>query len=230
MAIFTAGPLAAAISGSIGGTVFSRNRGGAYMRARTIPVDPNTSFQQNSRARLATTSQDWQELTQAQRDSWLNWARQNPNTNALGAQITLSGQQAFVGLNSRLLAAAASTIDVPPIVPAPDAFTSIVQDGDLGIGDFDLTFASTLESGNQVMLFGAVLNSAGIAYVRNLFKLVSFSSVDESSPWDNESDMIARLGTLVVDQTVHIKAAQFDPATGLVSPFLTTSVVVVETS
>lgn len=226
MAKFTPGPAVAAISGSIGGTVFSRNRGGAYMRVRAIPVDPNTSFQQNARARLATASQDWQGLSTANRQAWLEWARQNPNTDALGQQFTMSGQQAYVGLNARLAAASASSISVPPIIPAPDAFTSIVQDGDIGAGDVDFTFAAALESGNQVMLFGAILNSPGIKYVRNLFRLVAFSAVDQATPWDNEADLEARLGTLTVDQTIHIKAGQFDPATGLVSPFLTTSVVI----
>ncbi|KKL73251.1 hypothetical protein LCGC14_2076760, partial [marine sediment metagenome] len=65
MAIITPGPTVAAISGSIGGTVYSRNRGGAYIRNRAIPVDPNTSFQINVRAILAAQSQNWADLTDA---------------------------------------------------------------------------------------------------------------------------------------------------------------------
>ncbi len=230
MALFTPGPAVSEISGSVGGTTFSRNRGGAYMRRRAIPVDPNTSFQQNARARLATLSQNWQDLTAANRQAWLEWARQNPNVNALGNQFTMSGQQAYISLNARLLLASASIISVPPIVSAPDAFTSIVQDGDIGIGDLDLTFAAALISGNQVWLRAAIINSAGVSYVRNLFKFIAVSSVDEASPWDNESALVARLGTLTVDQTLHVYAAQFDPATGLLSPALTTSATIVETS
>lgn len=224
--IFTPGIAVGALSGSVGGTTASHNKGGPYFRTRAIPTDPGSTSQLNQRARLATTSQNWQNLTSAQRDSWTEWARQNPIVNALGQSILKSGHQSFVGLNSRILLDGGTVIDVPPIVSAPDAFLSIVQDGDIGAGAVDLTFSAALETGNKVELWGAITNSAGITYVKNLMKFIAFSAVDEASPWDNEAEIIAVLGTLTVGQSLHIMAAQYDPGTGLRSPFLRDDVVI----
>lgn len=70
MAKFTP-TIAGEISGSIGAITFSHNRGGAYMRLRSIPVNPNTAAQSFIRTLQADLSNDWVTgLTQAQRDGW----------------------------------------------------------------------------------------------------------------------------------------------------------------
>lgn len=227
--IFTPGVAIAAASGSIGGTTFSHNKGGPYMRTRAIPTDPSTETQLARRASLSTQSQAWRDLTDAQRDSWTEFGRQNPTTNALGNSILLSGHQNFVAINTRIDLAAGTNLLVPPIVAAPESFTSILQAGDIGMGDVDLAFNNALISGNQIELWGAVLNSAGVAYVENLYKFVAFSPVDQVTAWDNEADLVAVLGTLSAGQTLHVKAAQYDPATGLRSEFLRDRVSIIST-
>lgn len=229
MAKFTPGPMIGAASGSIGGTTFSHNKGGAYVRTRAIPTNPSTAAQLARRAALATISIAWRSLTNAQRDSWDNYARQNPTTDALGQSMSLSGHQQYVGLNTRILLDAGVVISEPPVVGAPPAFRTAVQSADLGLGTFDLTFTDALVAGNKVELWGCVVNSAGIKYVENLYKFIAFSAVDEASPWDNEAAVVAALGTIVVGQTLHIKAKQYDPATGQCSPALHTQSVVVST-
>lgn len=223
---FTPGIAVGAMSGSIGGSTASHNKGGPYFRTRAIPTNPSTPSQLARRAALASESIRWRSLTTAQRDAWGNYARQNPQTNSLGQTISLSGHQIFVGFNTRIILDAGTVTDVPPIVGAPPALLTAVQDGDIGAGATDLTFTATLVSGNKVELWGAVVNSAGIKYVENLYKFIAFSSVDESSPWDDLSVIITALGTLTVDQTLHIKAAQYNPATGQRSPFLHSQVVI----
>lgn len=223
---FTAGLAVGQMSGSLAGITASHNKGGPYFRNRAIPTNPNSTAQLRTRNFLATNSSNWADLTNAQRAAWVEWARQNPITNTLGNSVLKTGHQSYIGLNSRILLAGDTVIDVPPIVTAPNGFTSAAQDGDIGTGDTDLTFSPALESGNQVMLFAAVTNSAGISYVENLYRFIAFSSVDEASPWDNESDIIAVVGSLVVGQTLHVKAMQYDPATGLVSTPLRSNVVV----
>lgn len=226
MAIIRTGGIVGQISGSVGGLTYSHNKGGAYIRNRSIPTNPSSVAQLQRRADLATVSTTWQNLTAAQRAAWTEWARQNPIVNALGDSILKSGHQSYVGLNSRILLAGGSQIDVPPVVARPDGFLTLTQDGDIGAGAVDLTFTAALASGNQVELWGAVTNSAGIKYVENLYKFIAFSAVDQASPWDNESDIITILGSLIVGQTLHIKAAQFDPANGQRSTFVRSDVVI----
>ena len=59
-------------SGKLGGHVFSRNRGGAYIRTNQTPSNPQTAFQQSGRATFTELTQGWSALTQNERDSWNN--------------------------------------------------------------------------------------------------------------------------------------------------------------
>lgn len=218
MAKFTPGPFVSAVSGSIGGTTFSRNRGGQYTRARAVPITSTTVFALAAKSRLSTASSAWQGLTDAQRTSWAFWADANPTTNTLGMSITLTGQQAFVGNHTRMALADAATLTEPPIIPAPVALTSAVQNGDIGLGDVDLTFAATpLPANEHIWLLAAVVNSAGINFVQNLLRFVATSPSAQTSPWDDEAVIVARLGTLVVGQKLIVMPRVFNSTTGLIS-------------
>ena len=230
MAIMTPGPLAAALSGSVGGTVFSRNRGGSYVRNRAIPVDPNTSFQIAVRAILSNQSQAWADLTDAQRAAWESWALQNPVTNALGNSIRLSGHQAFVQINSRLDFTDVAQLTLPPIVNAPLGLDSIALTADIGVGNVEIAFTATpVAAETHIWITAALVNSAGISYVRNLLRFIKISLDAQASPEDFEAELVARLGTPIVGQTLHVRVAVFGSTTGLLSFPLSDSAVVVST-
>jgi hypothetical protein len=146
--------------------------------------------------------------------------------NSLGNAVLLSGQQAYIQINTRIFLAGGTAIAVPPIEAAPPAFTSIAQDGDIGAGDTDLTFAAALASGNMIWLTGCVVNSAGKSYVENLYRFVAVSAANQTSPWDNQTALVTALGTLTPGQKLFVKAAQFDPTTGLLSPPLVDDVII----
>ena len=227
MAKYTAGPLVSQVSGSTGGQTFSRNRGGQYIRARAIPVTSTTPEALAAKARLATASAAWQGLTGGQRDAWKFWATANPVTNTLGNSIILTGQQAFVGNHVRMVIADAATLTSPPIVPAPDALLTAVQDGDIGAGDVDLTYTATpLDANVHIWLLAAVTNSAGINYVQNLLRFCATSPGAQASPWDNQSAIENRLGSLAVGQTLTVMPRVFDSTSGLLSPPIRASVLI----
>ena len=220
----------ASASGSVAGLTYSRNRGGQYTRARAIPTNPDTIFQQNARAALAANSQDWAGLTDVQRQAWREWAKQNPITNALGDSITLSGHQAFVGINARLDSALQPTLTDPPIVNAPAALNTLVLTGDIGLGGVEVAFTETpLGATEALHIEAAVVNSAGITYVRNLLRHIGESAAAQASPFDIKTLVETRLGTLVVGQTLHVSVAVMDFDTGLLSPHLRAQVVVTTT-
>ncbi len=85
-------PIISRGSGSLAGLTASRNRGGNYFRARAMPTNPNTTFQQTVRSILAAGSSLWAStLTQAQRDKWDLYAENVPLPNSLGAPINVGG-------------------------------------------------------------------------------------------------------------------------------------------
>lgn len=228
--IFTPGPVISAASGSVGGTVFSRNRGGSYTRMRAVPITSTTPEALAAKTRFSDASQDWQLLTEAQRLSWQEWSNANPVTNALGFPKVLSGAQAYIGIAARMAAAGDSPITSPPIISAPDPLITIAQDADIGTGAVEVVFTATpLGANEELWIRAAITSSAGINYVQNLLRLVGQSAAAQTSPFDNQSMIESRLGTLSVGQTLHVEISVYDNSTGLVSGPLRSDVVVDET-
>lgn len=218
MALVKYGPLAAAVSGKIGGTVFSRNRGGAYLRTWAMPANPQTSFQTNIRTILSQLSSDWRTLTDAQRMQWAVWASQNPITNAIGERTILSGHQAFVQINHRVLQSGGTQLDVPALASAPDALLTLSVAAAAGASTVGLTFTATpLGAGCKLWILAAKVDSAGIKNVNNLFRLVGLSAAAQASPFAAGTMIETRCGELVENQIVHVRACVVDTASGLLS-------------
>lgn len=231
MAKVQPGPLTGRVSGSIGATVFSHNRYGAYIRARSVPTISTTTYALNAKARLSAKTAEFRDLTPAQRLSWQEWANQNPIVGPLGDTQILTGHAAYVALNVRLdLLPTPTTIDVPPIVPAPAALTTLSLTGDIGAGSVTAVYTPTpVGAALHVYLQAALVNSASINYIRNYLRLVAVSAANQASPYDIESVLAARLGTITVGQILHVQASVLDGATGLLSPPLRAKVTITTT-
>ncbi len=128
--------------GSIGGTTFSRNRFGNYMRARKTPVNPQSPRQSAIRAIVASVNELWNgSLTQANRDSWEVYGSNVPATNKLGEVIRLPGFNQFNKTSIAAVNAGNTPIFAAPLVftlPGEDTlFTAAV---DAGTGKITITF------------------------------------------------------------------------------------------
>lgn len=117
-------------SGSIGGVTFTRTRSGMTLRARSMPVNPNTPYQQAVRSAQSSISQAWQtSLTDDQRAAWTNYALNVSRRNKLGDAIILTGHQMFVRCNApRLQAGLAAVLDGPTDYTLGDPPTEIFVD------------------------------------------------------------------------------------------------------
>ena len=139
------------IRGSIGGTVFSRNRFGNYIRARITPVNPQSSRQSVVRSAVQFLAQRWSNtLTQLQRDGWEVYADNIVRVNKLGAQIKLTGFNHYIRSNVGRSQAFATIIDVPPVIltlaPGDPAF---VVTGSEATQLISVVFDDTLDWANQ---------------------------------------------------------------------------------
>lgn len=231
MALFTPGPIAGAISGSMGGTVFSHNRGGAYIRRRAIPTNPKTIYQDFIRAIVAGASMQWQNRTDVQKAAWSTWAATNPITNALGASVTLSGHQAYVQLNTRLVSHGLSGILVPPVGEAPEGPLTFDLTADIGPGGVEIAYTATpLAADVLLSVDAAVVNSAGITNVNNRWKRIGFTAAAAASPFDIAALVPVYFGTLAEGQILHVRGRALGTTTGLYSPPTTDRQVVVDTT
>ena len=89
------------LSGRQGGSVFSKNKYGGYIKQFTAPSNPRTAYQQNVRAFFAACSREWANLTDAQRNNWDSLAATTQIVKK-GVSYSLTGFNYFVKLNRNL--------------------------------------------------------------------------------------------------------------------------------
>jgi hypothetical protein len=159
------------LSGSLGGIVGSHNAGGLYLRARSIPVNPNTSYQQAVRSFMAALATRWQDtLTAAQRAAWNVFASNMPVINRLGDTIYLTGLNHFVRGNLPRLLGAGSQIDDGPTTYVMPTFTSPVVTYSEATQQASVAFDNTDAWANEDAAFMFVFISRPVAPTINYFK------------------------------------------------------------
>lgn len=110
-------PIFTQVSGSIAGMTFAHNTAGLYIRARSIPTNPNSAQQQATRATFGSLSTSWRDvLTQGQRDVWTEYAANSPVTGKLGDTLFLSGQQMYLRCNTVRSQGILAAVDDGPLV------------------------------------------------------------------------------------------------------------------
>lgn len=182
------GPGIADARGSIGGNTFSRNRFGAYMRARTTPVNPQSSRQNLIRAAISALAGQWsQVLTQAQRDAWEVYAASITRSNKLGQQIKLTGFNMFVRSNSiRLQNLDDVVVAGPTTLTLPGADPTYAVEVDEANQELSITFDEDL-SWNQIddgfmYVYMSHPKNTGVNFVGGPFRLAGALDGNTATP------------------------------------------------
>lgn len=104
-------------SGRLGATIASHNAGGAYLRAGSIPVNPNTDRQVVIRNAVRALTIDWANvLTQGERDAWDVYAANVTWFDVFGASIKLQGLNHYVRSNVQNVALGFGRINAAPTI------------------------------------------------------------------------------------------------------------------
>jgi hypothetical protein len=120
-------PILSEASGSLAGLTFSRNKGGAYVRARVVPTNPGSIEQEKVRDAMKQLSAQWRDvLTTAQRDAWTGYALATPVKNALGEWKFITALAHYVRSNSQRSTLGLAVINDAPSVPGMPDFTPAV--------------------------------------------------------------------------------------------------------
>lgn len=169
-------------SGSIGDNVWSRNKGGQYIRQRATPTNRNSARQQAVRTILSSLSSGWRGLTTTQRTAWAAWASANPTTNALGMTKQLTGSQTYVGLNSRVVLAGNAAIPTPPTDTAPPGLLTATLLGNTAT-QLQIGFTATpLPAGARIFALITPPGSVGRDPNQNQARLCQISAAAPASP------------------------------------------------
>jgi len=210
------------MSGSLGGLTGSHNRGGMYLRARSLPTNPNTTRQQNARAALTNAVNRWTSvLTTGARNAWANYANNTPLIGPLGDAITLTGQQMYIRSQQVLAMAnlqlSAALTDLVAFAGGNNLgdFTPVSVAHDTG-QDAALTFDNTDDWANEdgsVMLIqsGRDTLNASVNYYKGPWQLRGIIAGDSVTPpaspysftasatWQEEQRLYFRVRVLRAD-------------------------------
>ncbi len=122
MAKIKMGSLATDVRGSIAGVTYARNRGGAYTRGRTSPVQPNTTLQAAVKGIFAAAINSWTNLLSAgERTNWEAYAAAVPYTDIFGETRYYSGQNRYA---QAYIAAVNAGRSVASVTAAPTTYTA----------------------------------------------------------------------------------------------------------
>lgn len=218
MALFKPGVAISQASGRVGGTIFSHNRGGMYMRNGTKPKVVTSAEAQLQKSIVSISSRAWGALLSKERAAWKTWSYENPVTNRLGESRILSGAQCFNQINTRLLRADAPAITLPPIGGPPIAVATFSAAADASAHTILLTFSDTpVPADTAYWVWGCVVNSEAVQYYQNRLVLVAQLAAATATGADIGATWEARFGQLQENQVLKLEIQALDLLTGLVS-------------
>lgn len=218
------------ISGKVNGSVFSRNKGGAYVRSRGVVSNPKSIAQSAVRAVFGAISQAWKGLTQVQRDAW-NAATSNfPYQNRLGDTKLLSGFALHQKLNNNLATLNRPFIANPPQPQEVSAFETIGVDIDTSGADpvmfLEGTFTDPSSTSGSVVVFATPSLSPGVSNFSNDLRLLgNYPIATVVAKTDIFTDYEAIYGTVTEGSKVGFKAYVIDRTTGQATAEIKTSAI-----
>ena len=165
-------------SGKLGGQVFSKNRGGSYVRTKVTPLNPQTTAQALVRGIFASISSAWSGLAESGRDSFNNFVNDYARTDVFGDLRNPSGKALFQRLNQNLEISNQTQITVC-VAPSPVPFANVQSaDADVSATTFDVeTLGDTRDS--KVVIWATPVLTAGTTFVKNrLRQLAVFDGID----------------------------------------------------
>lgn len=203
---YVPGPFIGQLSGTLGNTVASHNRNGSYLRARVVPVNPNTARQTLFRNNVQELAQLWKTCTAAQQNAWRSLGDQMERLNPQGQTYTLSGFQAFMSNNqNRRLLSIADTL-VAPAMPTVDVLTSMTLTY-ITIGGFDVAYTPTpLGAEEHLVVFATGPKSPGVNFASNGdFRLIQIGAAAGASPLDITTAYEAIFGATTEGQKIFVR-------------------------
>lgn len=222
MALITFSAMVTDARNAIGGTVFARNKGGAYTRARIAPINRATPTQSVVRASFAVNSKYWSStLTAAQRTSWTNFAAANPVINSLGASIILSGLAMFQKLTQVL-----ASIGVAPVAIAPTDMSVAplaASTGATAVSGTSLvkvqTDAQTVQPDAEYYIFATSPLAPGKTPGKSGYRLMgAYPAVAAAVDVDISTAYVASFGAWNPGASIGIAVATVNNTTGAVTP------------
>lgn len=212
----------------VGGSVFSRNKGGAYVRTKVTPLNPQTAAQVGARSLLTQLAQGFRSLTQEQISAWNAATTQWGTTDIFGDTVNPTGLALYVRLNTNILNAGGTAITTPPSPVGADAISSLSVAADFSSSTVGVTFSpASVPADHSMYLESTPMLSPGINNANSRFREIAVVAAATASPYAAGSAYSAKFGSLVTGQKLFVRAKFINKLTGEVSQALVASTIVV---
>jgi len=181
------------IRGKLNGSVFSKNRGGAYVRTKVSPSNPQSTRQMSVRGIFAALSSAWSALTEANRNSWNGFVSAYGRTDIFGDIRNPSGKNLFQRLNQNLtLTGQANLTDC--VAPLEVPFLGITT-ATFDISSVSFDIETTGDTTGSFLLVSATPSmSQGTKFVKNRLRVVGYYAGVNATSISIYADYVALYG------------------------------------
>lgn len=213
------------IRGKLNGSVFSKNRGGAYVRTKVSPSNPQSTFQMSVRGIFAAISSAWSALTEAQRLSWNGFVASYGRTDVFGDIRNPSGKNLFQRLNQNLVLTGQPQISTC-VAPSEVPFLGLTSvDGDVSGSTLSFSYSGDV-NGNRILVFATPAMSQGTKFVKNQLRVITSSIGGDGLTEDVYAEYVAKFGIPTAGANI-VFGCKVINANGQASPLETVKAVII---
>lgn len=206
------GALLVDMRGKQGGTIYSRNKSGAYSKNKVTPINPRTSFQQAQRNALSARAQAWRSLTADKRQGWIQGSANFPQKDVFGDQYFLAGNMLYNKLNLNLEKVGLTPISSCPTPLGTDqatvsnpVFSALALEVDL----------VTIPAGYSAIISATPGMSAGrYNYNSKLRNIAILDAGAGGGAYDFVAEYTAKFGVPIVGQKIGMSFELINKTTG----------------
>lgn len=203
-------------SGKLGGHVFSKNRGGSYVRTKVTPSNPQSTAQMNVRGIFASISSGWSSLTESARNSYRNFVSDYAKTDIFGDLRNPSGKALYQRLNQNL-AISGQTLLTQCVAPQEVPFANVASaTGSVAGSNLNVVTAGDT-TGAKVVFWATPSLSQGRKFVKNALRQISTVVGDDQLDANIYADYVAKFGAPIAGANVYIGVRVIN-ANGQASP------------
>lgn len=211
------------MSGSIGGLTGSHNKGGLYFRARAVPTNPASVFQQEVRNAVSQLTSRWGSvLTAAQRAAWKVYAENVPLVDALGEARIVPALSMYVRSNVPRLQSALAIVDDGPTVFSLATMSPISVTADASADEIDVTYVNTDDwatvTGGALLIYASRPQSPTIEYFKGPYRFTGAEPGDTTTPPTSPATFALPF-PVAASNVVHVQARATNADGRLSSPF-----------
>jgi len=207
--------LIAGMRGKLSGGILSACLSANTLRTKTIPINRKTLLHSASRSSLAARSQEWRELTEAERDTWILEAPNYPRIDQFGDPYEMSGFNLYCFINiNRVLFGRATEVNAP----APEAitqFTALSLEALTAADALNFSFTPTPFTPNADFIIQATPQLLpGIGNASNKYRIIKTFQDGTVSPQEITNEYKAVYpGDFVPNRKIFVKAIPYHDST-----------------